>query len=86
MGSDMKTTIDISDALFAQASKIAAEEGVTLGELVEEALHRVIQGRRWHEGFALRDAAYGAGGLADEARGLSWPELLDLSYQGPGER
>lgn len=38
----MKTTIDVSDALFAMAKNVARERQTTLRALVEEGLRRVL--------------------------------------------
>jgi len=42
MVSCMKTTLEIPDALFRQAKRRAAEEGITLRELVERALRATL--------------------------------------------
>jgi Bacterial antitoxin of type II TA system, VapB len=40
----MKTTIELSDALFQRAKRVALERGTTLRALIEEALERVVGG------------------------------------------
>lgn len=49
----MRTTVEIPDALFKQAKRRAAEEGVTLREIVTRAL-RAHLGRRRGKGFVFR--------------------------------
>ena len=52
MGTLMKKTIEISDALFDAANRHAREHGMTLRALVEEGLRTVLdsqtRGRRLH--------------------------------------
>ena len=40
----MKTTIELSDALFQRAKRVALERGMTLRALFEEALERIVGG------------------------------------------
>ncbi len=51
----MKTTLEISNALFRRAKSAAAERGVPLRELVSEALAEKLCGkteeRRWTKAF-----------------------------------
>jgi hypothetical protein len=53
----MRTTIDISDELFREAKRRAADDQIPLREVVEAALRRYLSGRparrgryrlRWH--------------------------------------
>ncbi len=45
----MKTTVDISDNLFREAKKLAAEDGTSFKVLVECALRRMLDDGK-HEG------------------------------------
>ena len=88
-GTLMKTTIEISDALFSEARLLAATEGTTLRQLVEVGLRYVLgQHKRQAEPFKLRDATFGsdtsARGLAEELAGASWDQLRDLAFEGRG--
>lgn len=57
----MKTTVEIQDVLFRKAKSVAAERGIPLRELIEEALADKLRARRgeekpWMKHFgALRD-------------------------------
>jgi Arc/MetJ family transcription regulator len=66
----MRTTIDLSDELARQAKKRAAEEGVTLREIVERAL-RGFLGRRG------RQAEYSLEWRTEKGRLLSGVDLDD---------
>lgn len=81
----MKTTIEISDALFSEARLLAATEGTTLRQLVEVGLRYALgQHKRQIEPFKLRDATFGGNGLAQELAGASWEQLRDVAYEGRG--
>ncbi|WP_461412541.1 DUF2191 domain-containing protein [Gemmatimonas sp.] len=60
----MKVTIDIPDALLAQARNTAAREGTTLHALVEEGLGAVlVRHRKRRARFEWREASFGGRGL-----------------------
>ena len=58
MGSHMKTTIEVSDALFATAKNVARERQITLRALIEEGLRRVLSesANQVKPAFRLTDA------------------------------
>jgi Arc/MetJ family transcription regulator len=80
----MKTTIDIADILLDQAKRIAAANGITLRELVEEALRRVIEERERRGPFHLRDATFAGDGLQPGVADGSWERIRELAYEGRG--
>jgi len=79
----VKTTIDIADALFAEAKATARTRGVPFRNLVEEGLRAVLeQARRPSKPFRLRDGSVNGRGLQ---RQLSWDEIRRDIYEGRGE-
>ena len=77
----MKTTIDVADAVLAEAKALAGRRGTTLRSVVEDALRREIRRAASEQSFVLRDASYGTGGLtpAAEAAG-GWGAVHELAY------
>lgn len=80
MGSHMKTTIEIADALLKDAKRIANRDGVTLRTLVESGLRHELEQRRRPAGFRLRRASFKGKGLQAAARNLTWDQLRELAY------
>jgi len=79
--STMKTTIDIADALLAEARDTAAREGITLRALVEERLRDVLARRRkCRVRFALRDASFGGEGLQPGVDLTDWSAISNKVY------
>jgi hypothetical protein len=58
MGTHMKTTIEVSDALFVSAKNLARERQTSLRALVEEGLRRVLSDatNQVKPAFKLKDA------------------------------
>lgn len=84
MGTRMKTTVDIADALAADARELAKREGTTLRALLEAGLRREIEARKSRQPFRLRDASFGKGGLRPELEGADWSTIRGLIYEGRG--
>jgi Arc/MetJ family transcription regulator len=80
----MKTTIELSDALLAEARRVAASEGITMRTLVEQGLRHALTQRRQQDAFQLRKATFKGRGLSTAARGAGWEELREQVYKGRG--
>ncbi len=80
----MKTTIDISDALFQAAKKRANEQGTTFRALVEEGLRSVLQEPSVNQGFTLRDESVTGNGLHPDVGDGGWERIAELIYEGRG--
>jgi hypothetical protein len=77
----MKTTIEISDAIFERAKALAAREGTTVRALVEDGLRQVIRSRREAKPFRLRDASVDGNGLQPEFRDAGWDRIRAAVYE-----
>ena len=84
MGTHMKTTVELSDALLVEARKIAAREGVTMRTLIEEGLRHALSQHKRHGRFRLRKATFKGRGLSAAARGAGWEQLREQAYEGRG--
>ncbi|MDZ7627025.1 MAG: type II toxin-antitoxin system VapB family antitoxin [Parvularculaceae bacterium] len=81
----MKTTIDIPDALLAEAQELARREKTTLRALTQEGLRKVIAEKKAKKTpFKLRDVSFGGDGLNDEFKNASWEQIRDAIYEGRG--
>jgi succinylarginine dihydrolase len=83
MGAHMKTTIDITDALFNAAKLAAQQRDTTLRALVELGLRQVLEAPSTSKRtFNLRKASFRGRGLQKGAQGASWEQLRDMAYGG----
>ncbi|HYE61821.1 MAG TPA: ribbon-helix-helix protein, CopG family [Phycisphaerales bacterium] len=81
----MKTTVEISDALFEQLRKRAQKEGATMRELIEAALRAFLTPPpRERKPFRLKDGSVGGRGLQPGVDLSNWSHIRDLAYQGRG--
>lgn len=80
----MKTTIEVSDSLLAEARAAAAREKTTLRALVERGLRKTLDERRKEGPFKLRRATFRGKGLRPEVGEGSWARLRDVIYEGRG--
>ena len=85
MGTHMKTTMDIADAVLLEAKRTAARDGTTVKALVEAGLRQVLAERkRAARAFTLRRASFKGRGLQAQAQEVSWERLRELAYGGRG--
>lgn len=84
MVAHMKTTVEISDPVLAEAKRTARREGSSLRALMEEGLRLALERRDEGKEFRLRDASVGGRGLRPELRGAAWDDIRDLAYRGRG--
>lgn len=80
----MKTTVELSDALLAEARKVAVRDGITVRTLIEQGLRQALAERRQQGAFRLRKATFKGRGLRAPARGAGWEQLRELAYEGRG--
>lgn len=80
MVTNMKTTVDIADALLLKAREVARQEGTTLKALIEEGLRSVLSRRSEHASFRLADASVDGEGLQPGVGLASWEEIRSLAY------
>jgi hypothetical protein len=77
----VKTTIELPDALLAEAKKHAAARGLTLKEVMEAGLRKILASDPIRKKFRLRKCSVGGQGLV---RDFTWPEIRDEVYRGRG--
>ena len=80
MVGNMKTTIDITDGLLAEAKRLAARKHTTVRALVEDGLRLVLDREQQSEGFTLRDGSVGGRGLRPAAQRAGHDAWLDAVY------
>jgi hypothetical protein len=79
----VKTTVEISDSLLAEARNLAGNRGTTLRQLIEDGLRESL--RKTHKRpvrFHLQDGSVDGKGLQEP---LSWPKIRRRIYEGRGE-
>lgn len=84
MGTHMKTTVEISDALLERAKRLATRESTTLRELIEAGLRTVLRERREQADFTLADRRVDGRGLQPEFQDASWERIREAAYEGRG--
>ena len=78
----VKTTLEISDAVFEEAKRYAARHGISFRELVEVSLRHRLDSKPAAGRFRLRKKTFHAETLIDTG---DWPAVRKLVYEGRGE-
>lgn len=82
---DMKTTIDIVDAIFEETCEVARRDRTTLRERIQEGLRLVLERRlRKSRDCKLKPIPFGGGGLQPEFADGDWSRLRDEICRGHG--
>lgn len=77
----MKTTLNLNDALLAQAKVLAAQQHTTLTRLIEEGLQLRLRAQHAPAKPVRLPIHHGKGGLVPGLDGLSNKALLDAADQ-----
>jgi hypothetical protein len=78
----MKTTIEVSDELFARVQRLAREEKTTFRALTEAGLRWVVSGKHSSRPKRLPPLVTSGGdGLTDEFKDWNWDRILDECYR-----
>ena len=80
----MKTTVEISEDLFARTREVAQREGTTLRALIEEGLRVALARREQKASYEWPDLSVAGEGLAPEIEEGTWEPLHDRIYTGRG--
>ena len=80
----MKTTIEISDSILAQAKQLARDQNVTLRSLAEEGLRKVIEERTARGPCRVSPVTFRGKGLSPEFQSATWERIRDAAYEGHG--
>jgi hypothetical protein len=78
----MKTTIEIPDALLAQAKAKAAREKTTVKALVSEGLRQVLSKPASKKAVRLRTLTFKGNGLHPDLGEYNWEKVRELIYEG----
>ncbi len=82
----VKTTIEIQDALLAQAKRFAKRSRRSLRAVVEEGLRRVLTDAQAGPGYEVPDASVGDPDAVDPLESMSWQDLRAEIYGEPPAR
>ena len=83
-GRRVKTTIELSDNLFARARQLAHKEHKTLRALVEEGLTLALDEHERRRSPKIKPVVFAGKGLSDEFRQASWQRLREVIYPKRG--
>jgi predicted transcriptional regulator len=86
MGSHiMKTTIEISDDLFARVRQLARKEKTTFRALTEAGLRMVLKEKQSKTTkWKWKPTTFRGGALTDEFKNADWEKIRDEIYRSHG--
>lgn len=78
----MRTTVEISDPLFALAKLHAEKNRCSVSALIEEGLRRVLEADASATHYVLPDRSVGVVGNPNPLDGFRWSERWEEIYGG----
>lgn len=84
MVTHMKTTVELPNALLSEAKRVAAREKITLRELLEQSLRRVLEEHGDRPAGRFEPVVFHGSGLQPEFEGASWEKIREAIYEGHG--
>lgn len=81
MGANIKTTVEISDAVLTAVRELARREQTTVKALIERGLRHELAKAEQKPTFHLRRASFGGQGLRQDNPDARWDRLRELSYE-----
>ena len=79
---DVRTTVEIPDALLDRAREKARSSGRSVRDLIEEGLRLVLAAGSARCAYRLPDRSVGKPGGLNPLEARSWQELRGLVYSG----
>jgi len=80
----MKTTIEISENLFARARQLARAERRTLRAVVEEGIALALDAHERRRTPKIKPVVFQGKGLSEEFRQAPWHHAREVIYTGRG--
>ena len=78
-----RSSFDVPDNLLAKARRVARRRGLSMRDLVEEGLRRVLEEEETPP-FELRDCSFGGEGSSPEFAERGWEAIRAAIYEGRG--
>ena len=79
----MKTTVEVPDALFQRAKRLAERTGRPMRGLIEEGLRRVLEDEKAADArYRLPDRSVGEPGAPNPLESMDWGTLRTEIYGG----
>lgn len=82
----MKTSLEISDAIFKRIKAVARKRGTSVRALVEEGLRLLLEIQENRADVKPKLLTFGGDGLTDKFQGtsLTWDSIREEVYKGHG--
>jgi hypothetical protein len=76
----MRISIELPETLIDEACKMAHRNRMTLSQVIESGLYKILDDFSAAPPFKLRDERFKGDGLSAFAENMSWEEIRQFSY------